>query len=620
MTDLLKEASDSRGLTDEFPTPGEQSPPAEECVGETERLIRELKRQQTELELQNEELRRSYQQLEKKQEYYLSLYELAPVAYFAISRHGLIRKANLVASTLLQKPRSLLLKEPFSQFIVPEDRESYDSRHKSRFDTNEPQVVDLRIMRGDGQLLWARLQTSPSYDGEYWIALSDISKQKEAETSLLASRASLKATLDATADGILAVDSQGKTIFYNQQFSRLWKIPPPLLECGDDAVLLNYVLEQLAAPEAFMAEVTRLYHSAESSFDSLSFKDGRVFECYSFPLNQTEYQLAGRVWSFRDVTDRRRTEEELRSAKGAAETANLAKRESATIAPENVPVVLRNEVNYSPYKRIPPDNGIRLLLTEDEPTNRLVLTSIFKKLGYDVDIATNGQEALDALTQHRYDAVLMDCMMPVMSGYEATAAIRDPTSAVRDHDIPIIALTANAFKEDREKCLASGMNDFVCKPVDIADLLEKLHSWLPHSPVQSAPLSPVTGNASSLALPPKAETIFDLADFTRRNAQDYELCKKVAAAFIDHKSEYLEAIRAALKADDPMSLIKSAHKLKGAAGNISLIPLSDTARRMESHAENNDCTTATQLLPELERRFEQAVVAVQKLLMSEGSQ
>ncbi len=140
------------------------------------------------------------------------------------------------------------------------------------------------------------------------------------------------------------------------------------------------------------------------------------------------------------------------------------------------------------------DNKTRLLLAEDDATNQMVTQSILVKFGYQVDVANNGDEALWMLENNDYDLVLMDCMMPVMNGYDATAVIRDPVSSVRNHAIPVIALTANALREDRESCLAAGMNDYLCKPLDVADMLAMLEKWLPFDSVQfrvldSAPVS-----------------------------------------------------------------------------------------------------------------------------------
>ncbi len=121
----------------------------------------------------------------------------------------------------------------------------------------------------------------------------------------------------------------------------------------------------------------------------------------------------------------------------------------------------------------------RILLVEDNIINQKIALHMLKTIGHTVDAVVDGEQAVAALSKIEYDLVLMDCLMPVMDGYEATECIRNPESHVLNHGIPIIAMTANAMKEDRDKCLESGMNDYISKPVKkdvLADVLEK---WLP---------------------------------------------------------------------------------------------------------------------------------------------
>jgi CheY-like chemotaxis protein/anti-sigma regulatory factor (Ser/Thr protein kinase) len=108
----------------------------------------------------------------------------------------------------------------------------------------------------------------------------------------------------------------------------------------------------------------------------------------------------------------------------------------------------------------------RVLLVEDNAVNQKVASHVLAKMDVEVDVAQHGREAIERLCTTRYDAVLMDCQMPEMDGFEATRIVRDRGSRVLDHDIPIIAMTANAFAEDRERCLLAGMNDFLVKPVN----------------------------------------------------------------------------------------------------------------------------------------------------------
>ncbi len=120
----------------------------------------------------------------------------------------------------------------------------------------------------------------------------------------------------------------------------------------------------------------------------------------------------------------------------------------------------------------------RLLLVEDNFVNQRVAVYMLAKLGHRVDVANHGREAIDMLGKSGYDLVLMDCRMPEMDGFETTRVIRDRSSAVLDHEVPVIAMTANAFPEDRARALACGMNDFLAKPVDRPILASMLAKWL----------------------------------------------------------------------------------------------------------------------------------------------
>jgi CheY-like chemotaxis protein len=121
---------------------------------------------------------------------------------------------------------------------------------------------------------------------------------------------------------------------------------------------------------------------------------------------------------------------------------------------------------------------IRLLLAEDNAINQLVAVKMLEKMGYRVDVVATGQEALVALQDRPYDLVLMDCQMPEMDGFAATRHIRDPQSAALNHQVPVIAMTAYAMKGDREKCLEAGMDDYLSKPVQAAQLATVLERWL----------------------------------------------------------------------------------------------------------------------------------------------
>lgn len=141
------------------------------------------------------------------------------------------------------------------------------------------------------------------HQNSYIVTLEDVSERKASIKKLKKGQELLRATLESTADGILVVDDSGRATHTNARFAEMWHIGPNLLERGDDKELLNYVLDQLEDPEAFLAKVQQLYQSPDESFDTLHFKDGRTFERFSCPLVQ-DGRIAGRVWSFRDITAR----------------------------------------------------------------------------------------------------------------------------------------------------------------------------------------------------------------------------------------------------------------------------------------------------------------------------
>lgn len=134
----------------------------------------------------------------------------------------------------------------------------------------------------------------------------------------------------------------------------------------------------------------------------------------------------------------------------------------------------------APEKKQPvPDKSLKILLAEDNLINQKVVTAILKKFGIQPDVASNGQEALDMLSQKDYQLVFMDIQMPIMDGLEATEKIRNPETSVRNHQVPIIAMTAHAVSGYREQCIKAGMDDYVTKPITPQQLREILKKWLP---------------------------------------------------------------------------------------------------------------------------------------------
>jgi len=247
--------------------------------------------------------------------------------------------------------------------------------------------------------------------------------------------------------------------------------------------------------------------------------------------------------------------------------------------------------------------AVRILLAEDNITNQMVAVGILKKLGLHADAVANGAEAVKALETLPYDLVLMDVQMPVMDGMEATRQIRDPRSAVRNHPIPIIAMTAHAMQGDRERCLEAGMNDFVTKPVDPHALAEALEKWLPKETATTTDQAPGVSEAVSVSAAEQEAPVFDRAGMMTRMMDDEELARTVIEAFLDDVPKQIEALRSYLEAGDAISAERQAHTIKGASANLGGEALRALAFEMEKAGKAGNLEYVMAYLPEMERQF-----------------
>ncbi len=217
--------------------------------------------------------------------------------------------------------------------------------------------------------------------------------------------------------------------------------------------------------------------------------------------------------------------------------------------------------------------GAWLLLVEDNEVNQEVAQHILNDAGIRVDIAGNGAIALAKIEENAYDGVLMDCQMPVMDGYQATRKLRqDP----RYSSLPVIAMTANAMVGDKEKCLDAGMNDFIAKPIDVAQLFGTLARWI-------APAMPQ--DMAVVVAQPEAELPviagLKMAEAMRRVGGNAALMRKLLERFVETQFDAMQRIVAAIENNQLETAIREAHTLKGLAGNIGAGGLADSAARVE---------------------------------------
>jgi CheY-like chemotaxis protein len=227
---------------------------------------------------------------------------------------------------------------------------------------------------------------------------------------------------------------------------------------------------------------------------------------------------------------------------------------------------------------VPRFEGAHVLLVEDNDTNQQIATELLEATGVSADIASNGQQAIEriqAAGPGRYDLVFMDLQMPVMDGYEATRRLRDDE---RFRGLTIIAMTAHAMKEERQRCLDVGMNDHVSKPIEPPTLYGVLRRWL-HQKLAAEEPWPARAS-SSITLPPLPG--FDLDAARRRVNGNETLLLKLLRRFRDEQPRVPQSIRLALQAADRSTAERQAHTLKSVAGNLGLRGVQQSAAELEA--------------------------------------
>ncbi len=243
----------------------------------------------------------------------------------------------------------------------------------------------------------------------------------------------------------------------------------------------------------------------------------------------------------------------------------------------------------------------RLLLAEDNEVNQKVAVRTLEKLGYRVDLADNGEEAVEAVSRTDYAAIVMDVQMPEMDGYEATAEIRRREEEGGDKRIPIIAMTANALQGDREKALEAGMDDYIAKPVKAGDLGEVLERWISE---KSEPTTPETGDSNMHAEdedgldPTILESLRELQE-----PGEPDILSELTGLFLKDAAEQIETLRKAAEAKDAPFVYRVSHTLKGSSGTIGARGMSRVCQQLEETGKSGDMNGAGGLLDRLETEF-----------------
>ncbi|MFZ2267337.1 MAG: response regulator [Azonexus sp.] len=273
------------------------------------------------------------------------------------------------------------------------------------------------------------------------------------------------------------------------------------------------------------------------------------------------------------------------------------------------PITLEAESEISPSGLA----GLHVLLAEDNLLNQQIAQELLEEFGLHIRVASNGREAIDLLRSEAFDCVLMDVRMPEIDGIEATQRIR---AEAQFSALPIIAMTANARAEDREECLQAGMNDFISKPVDPAQLFRILSKWL--HPMAGA--VPESGEAVAELPPVMPEAEIDTQILAQLARHDAQKIVRLGNIFLESTRAGIAEIGAALSAGDLVALVDIGHRYKSSSRSMGGMHLADLFGHLEAAAKAGDQTQANlvgQEIAEVWQRIEIELAAFLAQLASD---
>jgi len=259
-------------------------------------------------------------------------------------------------------------------------------------------------------------------------------------------------------------------------------------------------------------------------------------------------------------------------------------------------------------------NKIRILLAEDSETNREVAINILQRLGYNVDTAASGLEAVEAVQGNIYDIILMDVQMPGMDGISATKKIRQMETEIPSKvsgnlkKIPIIAMTAHAMQGDRDKCIQAGMDDYISKPIRMRDLSSVLEKNI----IKSGELS---NSKEQTGIDKKSgdDAIFSYIELLERMGGDRKNAWKTVNRYLDEVSHLLKVLNTSVANGDAKEITNAAHSLRGASSNAGATGVSNIARQVESAAFSGNLEGIDSIVGKIEKELEKFIDVLSEL-------
>lgn len=253
---------------------------------------------------------------------------------------------------------------------------------------------------------------------------------------------------------------------------------------------------------------------------------------------------------------------------------------------------------------------IKILLTEDNPINQEVASIMLESMGCEVEVAENGSEAISALEKDTYDLVFMDCQMPVMDGFEATRTIRKQS---KYQNLPVVALTANAMEGDRELCLASGMDDYLSKPINQNELLRTVNRWVPmpsHSATTSSCKSAPTKVDNTMNFKIDENALNAIKALQRPGRPD--ILAKIVNMYLTKTPELIADIECGIAESDSAKVKMAAHTLKSSSAYVGATTLADQCNKLESKAANDELSETEAHIEAINTGFNAVAVQIKQ--------
>ena len=462
-------------------------------------------------------------------------------------------------------------------------------------------AISKRLVEMMGGKMWAESAPGEGSTFHFTANFQVEARPKDAGAPTLAGRQAKLADLR-----ILIVDDNATVRRVMAEQAAQWGMIPRAAESAAQA------LDWLRAGESFDLAVVDLQMPG---MDGLAL----VMEIHKLPgaammpvIFLTPLGTRGEAAPETQVTFAHSLNKPVRAAQfhAAIERALFSKSKTAAPAPK---------VDRPLAERLP----LSILLCEDNEINQKVAARILKQLGYVCDLAVNGREALEALDRRHYDLVFMDLMMPEMDGLTATRAIRERQTDGAAHPnyhsrILIIAMTAHAQQSDRESCLAAGMDDYLAKPIRMADLRGVIEKWAPQiqpaAAVQSAiaPDAAVAAAVAQAVPPPPGEPPVEmtrLADLTDGNP---ESMRELIDLFSKQTAQQLQQIEDAVRANQAADVGHVAHSCKGACATLGMARMAATLLKLEKMGKSGALSGAEEFCAEARREFKEIRVYLAK--------